>query len=46
MLLMTQAADLAFMFEREQLQSSEQFVELKREILVPVVAKHHPLAAI
>ena len=43
-LLMTQAADLAFMFEREQLQSSEQFVELKREILVPVAARHSPLA--
>ncbi|OFE43283.1 LysR family transcriptional regulator [Acinetobacter towneri] len=44
LLLMTQAADLAFMFEREQLQSSEQFVELKREILVPVAARHSPLA--
>ena len=43
-LLMTQAADLAFMFEREQLQSSEQFVELKREVLVPVAARHSPLA--
>lgn len=43
-LLMTQVADLAFMFEREQLQSSEQFVELKREILVPVAARHSPLA--
>ena len=43
-LIMTQAADLAFMFEREQLQSSEQFVELKREILVPVAARHSPLA--
>ena len=45
-LLMTQAADLAFMFEREQLQSSEQFVELKREVLVPVAAKHTALAAL
>ena len=43
-LIMTQAADLAFMFEREQLQSSEQFVELKREVLVPVAARHSPLA--
>ena len=32
------------MFEREQLQSSEQFVELKREVLVPVAARHSPLA--
>lgn len=43
-LIMTQSADLAFMFEREQLQSIEQFVELKREVLVPVAARHSPLA--
>ena len=29
---------LALMFEREQLDSREQFVELKREALIPVIA--------
>lgn len=43
-LLMNQSAQLALMFEREQLESREQFVELKREILVPVAAKDYPLA--
>ena len=43
-LLMNQSAQLALMFEREQLESREQFVELKREILVPVSAKDYPLA--
>ncbi|WP_445115599.1 LysR family transcriptional regulator [Acinetobacter sp. WZC-1] len=43
-LLMNQSAQLALMFEREHLQSSEQFVELKRISLVPVAAWEHPLA--
>lgn len=43
-LLMTESAQLAVMFEREQLANSEQFIELKREILVAVAAKQHPLA--
>lgn len=43
-MLLNQTAQLALMFEREQLVSSEQFVELKRESLVAVAAIHHPLA--
>ena len=43
-MLMSQTAQLALMFEREVLESSEQFVELKRELLVPVIATNHPLA--
>ena len=43
MLLLGQA-QLALMFEREQLESYEQFVELKREVLVPVAATNHALA--
>lgn len=43
-MLLDQTAQLALMFEREQLDSREQFVELKREALVPVLAKNHPLA--
>lgn len=43
-MLFNQTAQLALMFEREQLDSSEQFVELKREVLIPVVARQHPLA--
>ncbi len=43
-LLINQSAQLALMFEREQLEGREQFVELKREVLVPVAAKHYPLA--
>ncbi|WHP06544.1 MULTISPECIES: LysR family transcriptional regulator [Acinetobacter] len=43
-MLLDQTAQLALMFEREHLDSREQFVELKREALVPVIAKHHPLA--
>ena len=43
-MLLNQSAQLALMFEREQLESSEQFVELKREALVPVAAIHAPLA--
>ncbi|AXY56463.1 LysR family transcriptional regulator [Acinetobacter chinensis] len=44
-MLTNQSAQFALMFEREQLESSEQFVELKREALVPVASVHHPLAA-
>ncbi|OTG81952.1 LysR family transcriptional regulator [Acinetobacter sp. ANC 5054] len=43
MLLLGQA-QLALMFEREQLESYEQFVELKREVLVPVAATNYALA--
>jgi hypothetical protein len=38
-MLLDQTAQLALMFEREQLDSREQFVELKREALVPVLLK-------
>ena len=44
-MLLNQTAQLALMFEREQLESREQFVELKREALVPVAAIDSPLAA-
>lgn len=43
-LLLDGHAQLAFMFEREQLESGEQFVELKKEVLVPVAAKDHVLS--
>lgn len=43
-MLLNQSAQLALMFEREVLENSEQFVELKRELLVPVIAINHPLA--
>ena len=43
-MLMNQTAQLALMFEREQLESREQFVELKREALVAVAAIGSPLA--
>lgn len=43
-MLLNQTAQLALMFEREELENSEQFVELKRELLVPVIAIDHPLA--
>lgn len=43
-MLMNQTAQLALMFEREQLESREQFVELKREVLVAVAAIDSPLA--
>lgn len=43
-MLMQGTAQLALMFEREQLERSEQFVELKRETLIPVAAKNHPLS--
>lgn len=38
------SAQLALMFEREQLESREQFVELKQESLVAVAAKSHALS--
>lgn len=38
------SAQLALMFEREQLETREQFVELKKESLVAVAAKSHPLS--
>lgn len=44
-MLIQGTAQLAFMFEREQLESREQFIELKREMIVPVAACSHPLAA-
>jgi len=43
-MLLDQSAQLALMFEREQLDSREQFVELKREALVPVISINHPIA--
>lgn len=43
-MLLNQSAQLALMFEREVLENSEQFVELKRELLVPVISINHPLA--
>ena len=43
-MLVEQSAQLAVMFEREQLDSGEQFVELKREALVPVAARDFALA--
>ncbi|OAL79047.1 LysR family transcriptional regulator [Acinetobacter sp. SFB] len=44
-MLLNQTAQLALMFEREQLESREQFVELKREALVPVAAIDSDIAA-
>lgn len=43
-MLLNQTAQLALMFEREKLEAREQFVELKREALVPVAAINSPLA--
>ena len=43
-MLLNGTAQLALMFEREQLESSEQFVELKLETLVPVANKDFILA--
>ncbi|WOE32352.1 MULTISPECIES: LysR family transcriptional regulator [unclassified Acinetobacter] len=43
-MLLNNSAQLALMFEREQLNNSEQFVELKRATLIPVVAIQHKLA--
>jgi len=45
-MLLNQTAQLALMFEREQLESREQFVELKREALVPVAAIGSSLASV
>lgn len=44
-ILMNQTAQLALMFEREILESREQFVEFKKEVLVPVAAINHSLSA-
>ena len=43
-MLFNQSVQLAFMFEREDLEDSEQFVEVKLEQLVPVISHQHPLA--
>ena len=43
-MLISGAAQFALMFEREQLESNEQFVELKRAALVPVASKSYALA--
>lgn len=43
-MLVEQSAQLAVMFEREQFDSGEQFVELKREALVPVAVRDFALA--
>ena len=43
-MLLDESAQLALMFEREHLDYREQFVELKKEVLVPVISKNHPLA--
>lgn len=44
-MLFNETAQLALIFEREVLDHSEQFVEVKREKLVPVISIQHPLAA-
>jgi DNA-binding transcriptional LysR family regulator len=43
-MLVNGTAQFALMFEREQLESNEQFIELKRQALVPVAAKTYALA--
>ena len=43
-MLIQGTAQFALMFEREQLESNEQFVELKRQALIPVSSIHSPLA--
>jgi DNA-binding transcriptional LysR family regulator len=43
-MLLNNSAQLALMFEREELNRSEQFIELKRVVLVPVASIHHPFA--
>ncbi|MCU4502431.1 LysR family transcriptional regulator [Acinetobacter sp. WU_MDCI_Abxe161] len=43
-MLLDGSAQLALMFERENLDNREQFVELKREALIPVISNNHPLA--
>lgn len=44
-MLLDGSAQLALMFEREHLDNREQFVELKREALIPVISKTHPLTS-
>ncbi|MDX8253642.1 LysR family transcriptional regulator [Acinetobacter pittii] len=44
-MLLDGSAQLALMFERENLDNREQFVELKREALIPVISNNHPLAS-
>lgn len=41
-MLLDGSAQLALMFEREHLDNREQFVELKREALIPVISNNHP----
>lgn len=43
-MLINGTAQFALMFEREQLESNEQFIELKRQALIPVAAKTYALA--
>ncbi|CAM4311818.1 HTH-type transcriptional regulator AceR [Acinetobacter pragensis] len=43
-MLVNGTAQFALMFEREQLESNEQFIELKRQALVPVSSKDYLLA--
>lgn len=43
-MLMNQEVQFAFMFQREKVQWNEQFIEIKAEILVPVVSLKHPLS--
>lgn len=43
-MLINGTAQFALMFEREQLESNEQFIELKRQALVAVASKAYPLA--
>ena len=43
-MLMNQTAQLALMFEREQLEYREQFIEFKKEVLIPVASLTHPLS--
>jgi len=42
-MLINGTAQFALMFEREQLESNEQFIELRRQALVPVAAKTYAL---
>ncbi|RFS29834.1 MULTISPECIES: HTH-type transcriptional regulator AceR [Acinetobacter] len=43
-MLINGTAQFALMFEREQLESNEQFIELKQQALIPVAAKNYALA--
>ena len=43
-MLLNGQAQFALMFEREQLQGNEQFIELKQTALIPVSAHDYPLA--